>query len=302
MARAEVNRSGEMEVFVKVIEQGGFSAAARACRMTPSAVSKLISRLESRLKARLINRSTRGLQLTPEGHAFYERAIQVLADLEEAERGASLGEQPVGRIRINTSASFGFHILAPLLPEFLARYPGITLDITHTDTVVDLLEARVDVAVRAGPLKSSSLVARSLGATRKIIVGAPDYLARAGTPRSLAELEQHERLGFAYTRSQAAWQLVEGGRLTNLPVQGRVKLSDGESLRKLALCGVGLARLAEFTVCDDIRAGRLVALMEDHNPGDLEDFHAVFLGGKLLPARVRVLLDFLVERGRVDAA
>ncbi|MGH6781460.1 MAG: LysR family transcriptional regulator, partial [Sphingomonadaceae bacterium] len=139
-----------MEVFARVVELGGFSAAARAFRMTPSAVSKLVARLETRLGTRLVNRSTRKLQLTPEGGIFYERSIRVLADLDEAERSASSSESPSGRIRLNTNASYGTHILAPVVPEFLARYPGVTLNIVQTDAIIDLMEERTDVAVRAG--------------------------------------------------------------------------------------------------------------------------------------------------------
>ncbi|MCR3858512.1 LysR family transcriptional regulator, partial [Pseudomonas aeruginosa] len=160
MARLEVNRSGELEVFARVVESGGFSAAARRCGMTPSAVSKLITRLEQRLGTRLLNRSTRQLQLTPEGCTFYERGVRILADLEEAERCASENAAPRGRLRVNANVPFGHHFLLPLVPEFLAQHPEVTLDIVLTDEVVDILEQRTDVAVRAGPLKSSSLVAR----------------------------------------------------------------------------------------------------------------------------------------------
>lgn len=300
MSRLEVNRSGEMEVFVRVVELGGFTAAARAYRMTPSAVSKLIARLETRLGARLVNRSTRKLQLTPEGAAFYERSIRILADLDETERGASTGERPTGRIRLNTNASFGTHIFAPLVPEFLARHPGVTLDIVQTDAVIDLLEERTDVAIRAGPLKSSSLVARKLGATRMMIVGSPAYLARFGEPTTMRELERHNRLGFCYARTIEGWPLIQDGETVTLPTIGSVQASDGEALRHLAIAGTGLARLAAFTVREDLRAGRLVAVLEDHNPGDLEAVHAVYLGqGGPLPARVRALLDFLAEKARV---
>ncbi len=150
--------------------------------MTPSAVSKLITRLEQRLGTRLLNRSTRQLQLTPEGCAFYERGVRILADLEEAERCASENAAPRGRLRVNANVPFGHHFLLPLVPEFLAQHPEVTLDIVLTDEVVDILEQRTDVAVRAGPLKSSSLVARKLGSTRMLIVGAPAYLARHGMP------------------------------------------------------------------------------------------------------------------------
>ncbi|WP_207477139.1 LysR family transcriptional regulator [Arenibaculum pallidiluteum] len=301
MARTEINRSGEMEVFVQVVEQGGFSAAARICRMTPSAVSKLIARLEARLGTRLINRSTRRFQLTPEGCSFYERATRILADMEDAERAAGVGEQPVGRIRLNTSASYATHILAPILPEFLDHHPGVSLDLIQTDTVIDLLAERTDVAVRAGPLKSSSLVARKLGETPMVIVAAPAYLRRHGEPRTIAELERHNRLGFSYVRAVEGWPLRQGAESVVVPTLGRVQASDGEALRQLALGGSGLARLAAFTVREDVAAGRLVPVLEDLNPGDREAFHAIYVGqGGLVPSRVRALLDFLAERGRVD--
>ncbi len=303
MTRQEVNRSGEMEVFVRVVELGGFSAAARAFRMTPSAVSKLVARLEVRLGARLLNRSTRRLQLTPEGSAFYERAVKILADLEEAERIAAAGERPAGRIRLNINASFGTHVLSPVLPEFLDRYPDITLEIVQTDAVVDLLEDRTDVAVRAGPLRNSRLVARKLGVTRMVIVGSPRYLAYFGEPRTLAELEGHRRLGFSYVRSLEGWPLLQDGHTRIVPVTGPVRISDGEALRQLAIAGVGLARVGAFTVTEDIKAGRLTPVLEHLNPGDLEEVHAVYLGqGGPLPARVRALLDFLAERARIPGA
>lgn len=301
MARSEINRSGEMEVFVRVAEQGGFSAAARACRMTPSAVSKLIARMEARLGARLVNRSTRAFQLTPEGCAFYERSTRILAEIEDAERSAGAGEQPVGRIRVNTSASYATHILAPILPEFLDRHPRVTLDLVQTDVIVDLLAARTDVAVRAGPLKSSSLVARKLGDTAMVIVGARSYLERFGVPRTIEDVDRHNSLGLGYVRAVDGWPLRRNGETIIVPATRRVQASDGESLRRLALGGSGLARLAAFTVRDDIAAGRLVPVLEDLNPGDREAFHAIHIGqGGPLPSRIRALLDFLAKRGKVS--
>lgn len=301
MSRPEINRSGEMEVFTRVVEHGGFSAAARICRMTPSAVSKLVARLETRLGTRLVNRSTRAFQLTPEGCTFYERAARILADIDDAERNAGAGEQPVGRIRLNTSASYATHILAPILPEFLERHPGVTLDLVQTDQIVDLLAERTDVAVRAGPLKSSSLVARKLGETAMVIVAAPSYLARFGEPKTVEDLDMHRRLGFGYVRTVDGWPLKRGGETVVVPVVGRVQASDGEALRQLALAGSGLARLAAFTVRADIAAGRLVPVLEHLNPGDHEAFHAIHVGqGGPLPSRVRALLDFLAERGKVE--
>ncbi|SIQ19687.1 transcriptional regulator, LysR family [Janthinobacterium sp. TND4EL3] len=301
MARLDVNRSGELEVFVRVVELGGFSAAARACGMTPSAVSKLVSRLEERLGARLLNRSTRQLQLTAEGCGLYERGRQVLAALDEAERCAGVQDVPRGKIRVNANVPFGQHFLLPLAPLFLERYAEVTLDIVLTDEVVDILEQRTDVAVRAGPLKSSSLLARKLGQTRMAIVAAPGYLARRGTPRAAAELASHNLLDANYARARSGWPLrLSGGDLV-VPVIGNAQASDGEALRQLALAGLGLARLAAFQVRADIAAGRLQAVLEEFNPGDSEEVHAVFVGqGGHVPLRVRVFLDFLAQH--VDLA
>lgn len=300
MARPDVNRSGELEVFVRVIEAGVFSAAARLCGMTPSAVSKLVARLEQRLGTRLVNRSTRRLQLTPEGCALYERAVRILADLDEAERQASERSTPRGRVRVNANVPFGHHILLPLVPRFLERHPDVTLDVVLTDDVVDLLEQRTDVAVRAGPLKSSNLVARRLGATRMVIVGAPAYLDRRGTPATVDDLHNHNRLGANYARAQPGWPLHDGAGEIALPVAGNVQASDGEALRHLALAGAGLARMAAFQVRDDIAAGRLRPVLEASNPGDVEEIHAVYVGqGGHLPLRVRAFLDFLVDHVRI---
>jgi DNA-binding transcriptional LysR family regulator len=300
MARPDVNRFGEMEVFVRAVELGGFSAAARALQMTPSAVSKLVARLEARLGVRLLNRSTRQLQLTAEGSAFHDRSVRLLADLAEAERGAAANDTPRGRLSVNANVPFGEAALLPLVPAFLERYPEISLDIVLTDEVIDLIEHRTDVAVRAGPLKDSSLVARRLGATRKAILGSPGYLARRGVPRSPADLAGHNCLGFNRTRTLNGWPLLDGGRLVTIPAVGNTQVSDGASLQRLAVAGVGLARLAVFHAQADIAAGRLVPVLEDRNPGDLEEIHAVFLGqGGWLPARVRAFLDFLVEHVRL---
>jgi len=297
VARIEVNRSGELEVFVRVIKLGGFAAAARASGMTPSAVSKLVGRLESRLGTRLINRSTRQLQLTPEGCAFYERGMRVLADLDEAERYASAQVTPRGRLRVNANVPFAHHFLLPLVPEFLERYPDVTLDIVLTDEVIDILEQRTDVAVRAGPLKSSSLLARKLGQTRMVIVGAPRYLARHGVPATPDDLQRHNLLGANYVRAQPGWPLRDGDGHTVFPVVGNAQASDGEALHRLAVAGLGLARLAAFQVKDDIAAGRLTPVLETFNVGEVEEVHAVFVGqGGYLPLRVRALLDFLAER------
>jgi DNA-binding transcriptional LysR family regulator len=268
--------------------------------MTPSAVSKLVARLEARLGTRLVLRSTRKLTVTPEGRAFHERCLRILADIDEAERDAAAGAAPRGRVRVNANVPFGLHHLLPLLPGFLARHPQVTVDVVLTDQVVDLLEERADVAIRVGPLRASQLVARKLGESRMEVVAAPSYLKRHGTPRTLAELERHNRIGFNFARSFEEWPFREGDAITTLPACGNVQVGDGECARRLALAGVGIARLAWFHIGKDIRARRLRPILREKNPGDVEDIHAVFIGqGGLLPVRVRAFVDYLVEKVRL---
>lgn len=301
MARPDINRSGEIEVFVRVVEAGSFSAAARALRMTPSAVSKLIARLEARLGARLVSRSTRRLQLTPEGIAFHDSGMRILADMDAAEREAAAGAAPRGLLRVNSYVPFGQHRLIPLLPRFLERYPEISVDAVLTDSVIDLMEERADVAIRAGPLRESRLVARKLGQSRMVVVAAPSYLEARGAPRLPADLDRHNRLAFGFARYIDGWPFTDtAGASLTVPVTGNAMVSDGEAMRLTALAGAGIARLARWHVAPDIAAGRLVPLLEKFNPGDEEPTHAVYVGqGKHLPARVRAFLDFLVESVRL---
>ena len=301
MARPDINRSGEIEVFVRVVEAGSFSAAARALRMTPSAVSKLIARLEARLGARLVSRSTRKLQLTPEGTAFYDSGLRILSDMAAAEREAAAGAAPRGRLRVNTYVPFGVHRLIPLLPRFLERYPEISVDLVLTDSVIDLMAERADVAIRAGPLGESRLVARKLGQSPVVVVAAPSYLEAQGKPLTPADLDGHNRMGFGFVRHIDGWPFVDAeGRAVMVPITGNTLVSDGEAMRLMTLAGAGISRLARWHVAADIAAGRLVALLEDFNPGDEEATHAVYVGqGRHLPARVRAFLDFLAETVRL---
>jgi len=300
MPRSDINRTGEMEVFVRVVESGGFSAAARSFRITPSAVSKLVGRLEARLGSRLVNRSTRKLQLTAEGQAFYQRSVGILADIAEAEREAASGAAPRGRVRVNSNVPFGMHYLLPLVPKFLAEHPEVQLDIVLSDQVIDLLEQRADVAIRVGALRSSQLVARKLGESRMAVVGSPDYLKRRGTPTTIDELPQHNLISFNFVRVLEGWPFRERGKTVSFPADGNVQVGDGETARQLALAGVGLTRLALFHIGPDIKAGRLRPVLEPLNPGDTEAIHAVYVGqGAHLPARIRAFIDYLAENARL---
>ncbi|WP_454915023.1 LysR family transcriptional regulator [Xanthobacter sediminis] len=291
----EANRFTEMEVFARVVERGGFSAAARASGLTPSAVSKLVARLERRLGVRLLVRTTRRLQLTPEGAAFYERSARILDEIAAAEQEAAAGAAPRGRLRVNASVNFAMAYLLPLVPPFLAAHPQMSIEVTITDRVVDLLEERADVALRVGPMRDSRLVARKIAKSGAMVVAAPSYLARAGTPRAPEDLARHNMLGFTFTRIVEGWPFLDGtGGTVSVPPRGNAQVSDGEAMHALALAGLGLARLAEFQVRADVAAGRLVPVLEHLNPGDAIDVHAVYVGGSgPLSARIRAFVDFL---------
>jgi DNA-binding transcriptional LysR family regulator len=304
MAALLSNRSGEMEVFAAVVERGGFSAAAKLFSMTPSAVSKLVTRLEARLGARLINRSTRKLQLTAEGQAFHQRCVTILSDIAEAECEAAAGRAPRGRVRVNANVAFGNQVLLPLVPAFLAEHPELSIDLVFTDQVVDLIEERADIAIRVapGPLRGNQLMARKIGESGVAVVASPDYLARHGAPKTPADLTKHNLIGFNFARSVEGWPFRVDGVMISIAAVGNTQVGDGEIARQLAVAGIGLARLGRFHVEAEIAAGRLVTVLEDFNPGDIEVIHAVYLGqGGFVPARMRAFIDFLARNVKIRA-
>ncbi|SNB68475.1 DNA-binding transcriptional regulator, LysR family [Arboricoccus pini] len=283
------DRLGELEVFIATVEAGSIAAGGRTLGIVPSAASRTIARLERRLGVQLLRRSTRRFSLTDEGCSFHARACAILADLETAEREAASAAEPTGRVRISSSASYVAHVLCRILPSFAQRYPAIAIDIVQQDAVVDLVKEPIDIAIRAGPMADADLIARSLGETRIIEVAAPDWLARYDEPGVATP-----SIGFTYPRKSDPWQSSDGGG------KQRFRISDGEGVRLLALAGLGPARVAEFTVRHDLSAGRL-AEIRTGSTGAREPFHAVFVGpARILPVRVRVLLDHLAEHGRVS--
>ncbi|MDG2535666.1 LysR family transcriptional regulator [Sphingomonas sp. HITSZ_GF] len=296
MTRAMADRSGEMEVFVTAVREGSLSAAARRLDLTPSAVSRALARIEARLGTRLITRTTRRLVLTPEGDAYLHAAQRILADIAEVEGALADQAAPRGRLRVSASLAHGRLAIVPLLGEFVARYPGILVDINLSDMLADVAGGRADVAIRFGPLGDSLLTARKIGETGRSVVASPGYLARRGTPRIPEDLHGHNCLNFNFRRAEPVWPFRQDGRDTALRVGGNVEANNGETLVQLALDGVGIARVGSFNVVDHIAAGRLVSLLEPFNPGDREDIHAVYVGGATRPARVRVFVDFLVEK------
>ncbi|ATE65566.1 LysR family transcriptional regulator [Rhizorhabdus dicambivorans] len=294
MSRIQMERSGEMEVFARVVQEGGFSAAARTLDLTPSAVSKLIARLEDRLGARLLLRTTRALTLTEEGEAYHHAALRILRDIDDADQQIG-GGTVRGRLRVSASIPFGRMYVAPAIPAFLERHPGLRVDFSLTDDVIDLLAQRTDIAIRMGTLPDSNLIARKLGESRRIVCAAPAYLERCGVPRTPRDLESHECLSFTFRRDRPSWPFRVDGRDVQQPVSGRLLVNNGDTLRQMAIEGVGIARTGQFHVVEHIAAGRLVPLLEDYNPGDLEPIHAVYTAGGPVPHRVRAFIDHLTE-------
>ncbi|MCW2389310.1 DNA-binding transcriptional LysR family regulator [Sphingobium sp. B11D3B] len=292
------DRARALEIFVAAIDRGSFSAAGRAVGLTPSAVSRAVDRIEARLGVRLLLRSTRALTPTAEGLAYLQAARRILADLDDSEQQIADQGLPRGRLRISAALSHGRLCVVPLLGRFAQAYPHILVDIALTDALVDVAAGQADVAIRFGPLADSALTARRLGESRRVIIASPDYLARAGTPRVPEDLHGHNCLNFNFRRSEPVWPFMRDGEAFSLAMKGSIEANNGETLGQLAAQGVGIARVGAFSVAQEIANGTLVPLLEDYNPGDVEQINAVFVGGANLPARVRVFVDFLVEHMR----
>ncbi|WP_331377095.1 LysR substrate-binding domain-containing protein [Sinorhizobium chiapasense] len=293
------NRAGEMEVFVSAAELQSFSAAGRRLRLSPSAVSKLITRIEDRLGTRLLVRSTRTMTLTPEGEVYLLRARRILAEIAETEQIVAGGEKlmPRGLLRVNASVGFGERYLLPLVPAFLDLYPEVQLDISLTDGIIGLIEERTDIAIRSGAMDDSSLKARKLLESRRVIVASPSYLETHGIPEAPGDLASHNCFSFNFRRSLNEWPFRNPGstEIYRLPVSGNSSVNSGMIMRRLCLAGSGLGRVGQFHVQPDIDAGLLVPVLEDYNPEDIELIHAVFAGHEHLAARIRAFIDFLVE-------
>ncbi|MGO4438111.1 LysR family transcriptional regulator [Rhizobium sp. RAF56] len=294
------NRAGEMEIFVEAVRQKSFANAARALQLSPSAVSKVVTRLEARLGVRLLMRSTRALQLTAEGDLYLRQAARILEDIDEAERMVASGAAavPRGLLRVSSTVGFGTRHVVPLVPDFLARYPEIQLDLSLSDGVIDLLGERTDVAIRAGLLRDSGLKARKLTENRRVLVASPAYLAARGRPQRPQDLGDHNCLGYNFSQALGLWPFrdPDSGQRIEVPVSGNFQTNNGATVRQLARAGLGIARIGRFHVQQDIEEGKLIALLEAWKPGDREPIHAVFLGHAHLAMRIRAFIDFLVER------
>lgn len=248
---------------------------------------------------RLIERSTRRLALTPEGQFYYERSQAVLRQLDEAEQQiAHGGAKAEGVVRVTSSVSFGTAALEPILPAFFEAHPKVIIDLSLSDEVVDLYLERTDVAIRVGRLSDSNLTARKIGETKRCIVASPAYLERHGTPTTPEDLVHHNCLGFNFRRAVPVWPMREGGRIVERMLSGSLLVNNGDTLRRMALAGVGIIRLADYHLRRPIEQGHLVELLVDCDIGVVDEIHAVFHGAQFLPARVRAFLDFCVPRMR----
>ncbi len=286
-----------MTAFVRAVEHGSFSVAARELGLTPSAVSKLVTRLEDRLGVRLLNRTTRRLALTPEGEAYFERSQRILSEIAEAENEvARFRAQPKGLLRVNVGTAFGTHQLAPALPEFLARHPEVHVELTVTDRVVDLIEEGADLGIRLGNLVDSSLVARRICELERVICAAPSYLRAHGTPRVPEDLPRHNCLSVAYAPNLRRWPFDTPEGVRHLEVKGNVSANNADTLLQLAILGVGVIRLSDVIVGEAIRAGQLVPILQDVHHGEALPLHAVHPTGRHRSPKVAAMIDFLVER------
>ena len=285
-----------MMAFVKAVEAGGFSAAARQLGLTPSALSKLVSRLEDRLGAQLMQRTTRRLQLTVEGEAFFGRARTILAAMDEAESEVTEAvSSPRGLLRIHCGSTFGMHQLAPAIPRFQERHPSVSLELTISDERLSMMQEGVDLAIRIGPLEESSLVARRICNLERVIFAAPAYLARYGTPRTPDDLQQHNCLWITSLPQLKRWPFDTDDGIRVVNVSGNIAANHAETVMQLALAGVGITRLADVVVATALRAGTLVPILTDWHHVEPVPLYVTYPSGRNLSPKVRAMVEFLVE-------
>src|SRR5262245_2172050 len=284
-----------MNAFTRVVALGSHAEAARALGLTRSAVSKAVMELEQLLGARLLDRTTRRVSPTEAGRTFYERCVDILASIDEAELAVSrLHDEPKGVLKVNGPMSFGALYLGDAVADFMARFNGLKVELSLNDRLVDPIEEGFDVTVRIGELADSSLIARKLAPARRVLVAAPAYLARAGEPREPADLARHRCLNFGHTTTLQRWQLTHDGETISVPIASALCSNNGDVLAAAARRGQGITLLPTFLVGPDIAAGRLRVVMSEYPPAEL-GIYALYAPNRYLAAKTRVLIDFLAE-------
>ena len=293
-----------IEIFVRVVRTGSFSAAARDSNQTPSAISKQIGRLEDRLGARLFNRTTRSLVLTEVGAAFHVRAQRILGEVEEAEQAVThLSQAPRGTLRLDVPSAFGRLYIVPLLPDYLARYPEMRVNMTLNDRFIDPVEEGVDLVIRIGELSDSSLIVRRLAANRRVVCGAPAYFERRGRPQHPAELTGHNCLVYTYRAARNDWSFVSKNSPDEAPVivrvSGNLETNNAEALSVAAIAGLGLGLFPLWLAGPDLDSGRLQCALPAYHAPD-SAIYALYPPGRHLSPKVRSFVDFLVARAKRD--
>ena len=290
-----MDRAAEMAAFVRTVETGGFTTAARQLGLTPSALSKLVTRLEDRLGARLMHRTTRRLQMTAEGESFFVRARSILKAMDEAEAEViEAGARPRGLLRLHCGSAFGMHQLNPVIPRFQEQYPEVELDITVSDQESIDIDDSYDLAIRIGRLDESSMVARRICIMERLICAAPSYLARHGTPSTPDDLQQHNCLWISSLPALRRWPFDTEEGIRVVPVSGNVVANSAETVLQLAIAGVGITRMADVMVGEAITAGKLVPILRNWNHVESVPLYATYPSGRNLSPKVRAMVDFLV--------
>jgi DNA-binding transcriptional LysR family regulator len=289
------DRLDMMGVFVKVVEAGNLSAAARSLGTSLTSVSRMLTALEARLETRLLIRTPRHLSLTEEGRLYYEHARRILADVQAAEAAFSAHNgRMVGRVHVSAPSLFGRLRVAPILPQFMADNPGVSVDLTLVDRSVNLVEEGVDIAIQVGRLPDSNLIVRHLGNVGMVVCGAPSYLDRRGRPQTPSDLKEHDCLVFIYGGVPSGWRFRDGAEILSVDVPPRLRTNSLEVAVLAAVDGAGIVRAPTWQVTEHIAAGRLERVLEDFERPSTR-LQAVFLETRLLPPRVRAFLDLLTE-------
>lgn len=290
-----------LRTFVEVMRRGSFTAVARDRNVDPSSVSRAVAALEERLGVRLINRTTRRLSPTEAGTEYFDRVAPLVDELERAASAAAeRGDRPRGILRLTAPVAFAQANLVPLLPEFARDYPLVSFDLVLTDAFLDLVDERVDLAVRLGPLAESSLIAHRLCDMVNVVCASPDYLRRHGRPKTPEELARHQCLRYPVRGYAPRWRFREGdGPVVEVPVTGRVVVNNGVALRQCALAGLGVLMLYRWYVAEDLRSGALVQLFPRYRATASEFDTAAWMlypSRSYLPRKVRLFADFLKQK------